>query len=108
MQHWKERAAFTGAPITYAMGVTMFNRISTPTSALVAALAVIMAACAGNDPSAATPTATVSGVVKAATGAVIEGAAVTIGSATVTTAADGRFEQGNLPVGSATISASAA
>jgi len=49
----------------------------------------------------------VSGVVKAATGAVIEGASVKIGSAAGTTGADGRFELQNLPVGSATIVTSA-
>ena len=53
------------------------------------------------------PPATVSGVVRAATGAVIEGASVNIGSATATTGADGRFELRNLPVGSATITTSA-
>ena len=54
-----------------------------------------------------TPTASVSGVVKAATGAVIAGASVSVGSATSTTGADGRFEVQNLPVGSVTISTSA-
>jgi pimeloyl-ACP methyl ester carboxylesterase len=49
----------------------------------------------------------VSGVVKAATGAVIQGASVQIGSATATTGADGRFELQNLPVGGATITTSA-
>src|SRR5688572_17544324 len=53
------------------------------------------------------PTATVSGVVRAATGAVIEGASVSIGSATSTTGADGRFAVANLPAGSATITSSA-
>ena len=55
----------------------------------------------------ATPTATVSGVVTADTGAVIEGASVKIGGATATTGADGRFELHGLPIGNATISASA-
>jgi pimeloyl-ACP methyl ester carboxylesterase len=49
----------------------------------------------------------VSGVVRAATGAAIEGASVKIGSATGTTGADGRFELRNLPLGSATIITSA-
>ncbi|HEX8700480.1 MAG TPA: carboxypeptidase regulatory-like domain-containing protein, partial [Myxococcaceae bacterium] len=49
----------------------------------------------------------VSGIVSAATGAVIEGASVSIGSATATTGADGRYELRNLPVGSATIITSA-
>ena len=65
------------------------------------------AACGGGDPDGPTATATVSGVVSAAAGAVIEGASVTIGSATSTTGTDGRFELRNLPVGSATISTSA-
>jgi pimeloyl-ACP methyl ester carboxylesterase len=65
------------------------------------------AACDGSDPGGLTPAATVSGVVRAATGAVIEGASVKIGSATATTGADGRFGLENLPVGSATIVTSA-
>jgi hypothetical protein len=44
-----------------------------------------------------------SGFVKTSTGAVIQGASVTVGSATATTGADGRFELQNLPVGSATV-----
>ena len=50
-----------------------------------------------------TPTATVSGVVTAASGAIVEGATVTIGSASATTGADGSFVLQNLPVGSATL-----
>ena len=57
------------------------------------------------------PTATVSGVVTAGTGAIvagaIAGATVKVGSATVTTGADGRFEIRDLPVGGATIITSA-
>jgi pimeloyl-ACP methyl ester carboxylesterase len=49
----------------------------------------------------------VAGVVKAATGAVIEGASVKIGSTTGSTDADGRFALHDLPVGSATIITSA-
>jgi pimeloyl-ACP methyl ester carboxylesterase len=49
----------------------------------------------------------VSGVVRAATGAAIQGASVKIDDATATTGADGRFELRNLPVGSATITTSA-
>ncbi len=56
---------------------------------------------------APTPTATASGVVNSTTGAVIAGASVTIGSATATTGADGRFELENLPLGSVTIGTSA-
>ncbi|HYR07668.1 MAG TPA: carboxypeptidase-like regulatory domain-containing protein, partial [Longimicrobium sp.] len=54
-----------------------------------------------------TPPATISGVVRAATGAVIAGASVSIGSATSTTGADGRFELQNVPAGAATITTSA-
>jgi pimeloyl-ACP methyl ester carboxylesterase len=86
-------------------------RFSTSVPALAVALvtSILAAACGGGDPGGPTAaaTATVSGVVKAATGAVIEGASVTIGSAAATTGADGRFELRNLPVGSATIVASA-
>jgi hypothetical protein len=53
------------------------------------------------------PTAAVTGVVKAATGAVVQGASVKIGTATATTGADGRFDLANLPVGSAAIITSA-
>lgn len=54
-----------------------------------------------------TPTATVSGIVTADTGTVVAGATVSIGSATTTTGADGRFTLQNLPVASATIAATA-
>ena len=65
---------------------------------------ILVAACGGSDPSGpAEATATVSGVVRAATGAVVEGASVKVGVATTTTGADGRFELAKLPVGSATI-----
>src|SRR5688572_1529191 len=80
----------------------------------IPALAVVLASifltgCGEGDPAGPTPTATatVSGVVKAATGAVIEGASVTIGTATRITGADGQFEFQNLPVGSVTITVSA-
>lgn len=84
-------------------------RVSKSISTLVAALAtgILMAACGGSDPSGPAGTATVSGVVRAATGAVIEGASVKIGDATTTTGADGRFELEKLPVGDATIVAGA-
>lgn len=80
---------------------------SIPALAIALATSLIVAACGESDPVGSTATATVSGVVKAATGAVIEGASVKIGSATATTGADGRFELQNLPVGSTTITASA-
>ena len=67
----------------------------------------ILFACGKSTPGGPTATASVSGVVRAATGAVIDGASVRIGSATGTTGADGRFELQNLPVGSATIITSA-
>ena len=80
--------------------------IPTLAMALVASLPV--AACGGSDPSAPSPTATVSGVVKAAGGAAIEGASVKIRNATATTGAGGQFELRDLAVGSATIVTSAA
>jgi hypothetical protein len=84
-------------------------QISTTIRTLAIALAtsILGAACGGSDPGGPTATATVSGVVRAASGAVIEGASVKIGSATATTGADGRFELQNLPVGSVTIVTSA-
>jgi|GEM_PF-2301475 len=84
-------------------------RFSTSIPALAIALAtsIVVAACGKSDPGGPTTTATVSGVVRAASGVVIEGASVKIGSATGTTGADGRFELRNLPVGSATIITSA-
>ncbi len=81
-------------------------RVSKSISTLVFASAtgILVAACGGSDPSGPpAATATVSGVVRAATGAVIEGASVKIGGATTTTGADGRFELEKLPVGGATI-----
>ena len=79
-------------------------------SVAVFATPILIAAC-GNAESdggpTSTATATVSGVVTAAAGAVIQGASVKIGNATATTGADGRFELANLPVGSATIVTSA-
>jgi pimeloyl-ACP methyl ester carboxylesterase len=80
--------------------------------AVAAALATSMlsAACGGSDDAggpSVTPTATVSGVVGASTGAVVEGASVRVGSVSATTGADGRFELQNLPVGSVVIMTSA-
>src|SRR5687768_6924006 len=90
-------------------GATILMRVSTLISArtFVSATSILVAACGKSDPSGPGGTAIVSGVVRAATGAVIEGASVKIGNATATTGADGRFELGNLPVGGATISTSA-
>lgn len=84
-------------------------QISRSISRLAIALiaAMLVAACGGSDPGDPTATATVAGVVRAASGAVIAGASVKIGSATATTGADGRFELPNVPVGSATIVISA-
>ena len=84
-----------------------FSR-SIPTLAIAVATSLLVAACEGSDPGVPIATATVSGVVKDATGAVIQGASVKIGSATATTGADGRFELRDLPVGSATMVTSAA
>ena len=81
-------------------------RVSKSISTLVFALAtgVLVGACGGSSPSLPpAATATVSGVVRAASGTVIEGASVKIGDATTTTGADGRFEFEKLPVGNATI-----
>lgn len=81
-------------------------RVSKSISTLAFALAtgVLVGACGGSSPSLPPAAeATVSGVVRAASGAVIEGASVKIGDATTTTGADGRFELGKLPVGNATI-----
>jgi pimeloyl-ACP methyl ester carboxylesterase len=80
---------------------------SLPTLALALATSMLSAACGESDPGGPTATASVSGVVRTATGAVIDGASVTIGSATGTTDADGRFELQGLPTGSATIVTSA-
>jgi hypothetical protein len=81
--------------------------ISIPTLAIALVTSISVAACGGSDPSGPPATATVSGVVSAATGAVIEDASVKIGTVTATTGSDGRFELANLPVGSATIITSA-
>jgi pimeloyl-ACP methyl ester carboxylesterase len=80
---------------------------SLPTLAMALGASLLAAACGDRDPGGPTATATVSGVVRASTGAVIEGATVRIGSATATTGADGRFELQDLPVGSAKIMTSA-
>lgn len=80
---------------------------SIPALAAVFVSSICVVACGESDPARPTATATVSGVVRAATGAVIVGASVKIGSATVTTGADGRFELHNLSVGNATIITSA-
>lgn len=74
----------------------------------MALLASAIAAACGDGPGAPAATASVSGIVAAATGTVIEGASVKVGSAAATSGADGRFELRNLPVGSATIVVSAA
>jgi pimeloyl-ACP methyl ester carboxylesterase len=84
-------------------------RFSTSFPALATALAtsILVAACGRSDPGGpnppATATATVSGVVTAATGSVVEGASVRVGGAAATTGPDGRFELRELPTGSATI-----
>jgi hypothetical protein len=74
-------------------GAAILMRVSTMISwrALVPATWILVAACGKSDPSGPAATATVSGVVRAATGAVIEGASVKIGGATTTTGADGRY-----------------
>jgi hypothetical protein len=82
-------------------------RISKSASMLALAACIVAAACGQSDPSGPAATATVSGVVTAASGAVVKGASVEVGGATGTTGADGRFELRNLPVGIATIVTSA-
>ena len=76
---------------------------SIPTLALALATSILVAACGESVPAGPIATATVTGVVKDATGAMIQGASVKIGDAATTTGADGRFELQNLPVGSATM-----
>jgi pimeloyl-ACP methyl ester carboxylesterase len=81
--------------------------ISIPAVAIALVVSISLAACDGGNPDGQPPRATVSGVVRDTAGVVIEGASVSVGSATATTGADGRFELENLPVGSATIITSA-
>ena len=80
---------------------------SVPVTVVALVLSILLAACDEGDPDGLTPTATMSGVVEAADGAVIEGASVSAGSAAAATGADGRYELRGLPVGSATINTSA-
>jgi pimeloyl-ACP methyl ester carboxylesterase len=80
---------------------------SSRTLVLAFATSGFMASCRGSDPSAATQPASLSGTVKTETGAVIEGALVTIGSPSTTTSADGRFELHNLQAGNARMTTSA-
>lgn len=91
-----------------ATGATILMRVSTSISwRALAAAWILVTACGKRDPAGPAGTATISGVVTATTGAVIEGASVSIAGATATTGADGRFELGNLRTGSATITTSA-
>ena len=86
--------------------VMIYMHVSESTRTLsFALLTAFVASCSEGEPSGPSPngTASVSGVVTAASGAAIDGASVTIGTTTATTAADGHFEIGNLPPGSATI-----
>jgi pimeloyl-ACP methyl ester carboxylesterase len=77
---------------------------SIPRVAIGLLTSTFVAVCGGSDPGGLPATATVSGVVTAASGGdVIQGARVTIESATATTDADGRFHLQNLPIGNATI-----
>ena len=73
---------------------------------LIALVAVWIAACGKDSPVDPTnpvlETATLSGVVKAASGAFIQGATVQVGNASATTGAGGVFELQNLKVGGAT------
>ena len=80
---------------------------SFPTLARALLVSMVAVACGESDPARPTATATVSGVVRAASRAAVQGASVSVGSASATTGADGRFELRDLPVGSATITTSA-
>lgn len=80
---------------------------SIPALAIALLTSISMAACGEKDPGGLIETATVSGFVKSAGGAFIEGASVKVGSASTTTGANGRFELRDLPPGSATIITSA-
>ena len=77
------------------------------------AASIVAAACGTaapggpTDPDVPAATATVSGVVTAATGAVIAGASVTFGNVAATTGADGRFELADVPAGATTVTTSA-
>ena len=81
--------------------------ISIPAVAIALVVSISLAACDGGNPDGQTPMATVSGVVRDTVGVVIEGASVSVGSATAATGANGRFELRNRTVGSATILTSA-
>src|SRR5688572_29900852 len=75
--------------------------------ALVLAPSFVASGCAASEAGAPTPTATVAGIVKTSGGAPIVGAAVSIGTATTTSGADGSFELTDLPTGSVTLSTTA-
>lgn len=75
--------------------------------ALALATSLGTIACDGGEAGGATPTATISGVVRADGGAPIASATVKVGTATTTTGADGAFELEELPVGSATLTVTA-
>ena len=77
--------------------------IRTLATALVAS--TLLAACGADAGPAAT--ASLSGIVKATSGAVIDGASVKVGSTTMTTGADGQFAVQDLSVGSALVTATA-
>jgi hypothetical protein len=87
-----------------------FMQLSTTILTLATALvtSLLVGACGGDDPGGLATTATLSGVVRGATGVPVAGASVTVGSVTATTGADGRYEFQNLPVGSVTMITSAA
>ena len=85
-------------PAGFTIGAAGTASVTVATGAQVDAPALVL------DPP---PPAAVSGVVRAATGAVVAGASVSIGSAASTTGADGRFELRNVRAGAATITVSA-
>ena len=74
--------------------------------ARVLGASIVLLAC-GDDPGGPVATATVSGIVTAASGAVIDGASVKVRDVSATTGADGRFDVQNVPIGSAIITTTA-
>jgi hypothetical protein len=80
---------------------------SIPALAMAQVTSIVVVACGESDPVGPTATATVSGAVKAASGAAVDGASVRFGSVIAATGPDGRLELEHVPVGRATIITSA-
>jgi N-acetylneuraminic acid mutarotase len=81
--------------------------ISGRTLAIAFATTILVGACGGDSSGPGTTTATLTGIVRGGAGALVQGASVRIGTTTVTTGADGRYEFQNLQVGSVTLITSA-